>query len=82
MKFKGAVFRTTWLLLILGLSGCATHQMSHGVPNLSQVEPGVWRGGQPSPEGWQYLKSIGIKRDLKLNPILEASDELAMLNGM
>jgi tyrosine-protein phosphatase SIW14 len=83
MKFKGIMFKMMWLLLIaLGLCGCATQQISHGIPNLAQVEPGVWRGGQPDFEGWQYLKSLGIKRDLKLNIIHGASDALAISNGM
>ena len=80
MKFY--VFNLTWLLIVLELSGCATRQTTHGVPNLAQVEPGVWRGGQPNSEGWQYLKSLGIKKDLKLNPSHEASDELAVSNGI
>jgi tyrosine-protein phosphatase SIW14 len=83
MKLKRTMLNTARLLLIaLGLCGCATHQTSHGIPNLAQVGPGVWRGGQPNSEGWQYLKSLGVKRDLKLNPIREASDVLAISNGM
>jgi tyrosine-protein phosphatase SIW14 len=83
MKLKRTMLNTVWLLLAaLGLCGCATHQISHGIPNLAQVEAGVWRGGQPDFEGWQYLKSLGIKRDLKLNTIREASDALAISNGM
>ena len=83
MKMKRARLNTAWILLAaLGLCGCATHQISHGIPNLAEVEAGVWRGGQPNAEGWQYLKSLGIKRDLKLNPSPEASDLLAISNGM
>jgi len=82
MKFQGTLFNLMWLFLLFGLCGCATHQISHGIPNLAQVEPGVWRGGQPDSEGWEYLKSLGIKRDIKLNTSHEASDSLAISNGM
>ena len=82
MKFQGTLFNSVWLFLLFGLCGCATHQISHGVPNLAQVEPGVWRGGQPNSEGWEYLKSLGVKRDIKLNTNYEASDALAISNEM
>lgn len=40
---------------------------THGIPHFAEVEPGVYRGGQPGPEGWAYLKSLGVTYDLKLN---------------
>ena len=49
------------------LTGCATAPLTHGIPNLRQVEPGVWRGGQPTAEGWTYLASLGVTEDVKLN---------------
>ena len=49
----------------------------HGVPNLVEVSTGVWRSGQPNtPEAWAYLKSLGIKRVIKLNSESEGSDKL------
>src|SRR5262249_46501483 len=54
-------------------SGCASHA-PQGVPNLARVEPGIWRGGQPTQEGWRYLKSIGVCRIIKLNTSAESSD--------
>jgi tyrosine-protein phosphatase SIW14 len=70
-------------LLVVGLlASCATSQKpAHGVPNLAQVKPGIWRGGQPTAEGWQYLKSLGVHTSIKLNPVSEASDDLAASNG-
>jgi protein tyrosine/serine phosphatase len=82
MKFQETLFIPMWIVLLFGLCGCATQQISHGIPNLAQVEPGVWRGGQPNSEGWQYLKSLGIKQDVKLNTSQEGSDALALSNGM
>jgi hypothetical protein len=53
--------------------------MIHGVPNLAQVESGIWRGGQPTAEGWSYLKSVGITKSVKLNV---GKDALAESNGI
>jgi tyrosine-protein phosphatase SIW14 len=50
------------------LCGCAS-TITHGIPNLAQVEPGMWRGGQPSGEGWRWLKSQGVTNVVKLNEI-------------
>ncbi|HEY5041148.1 MAG TPA: hypothetical protein VIK53_04025 [Verrucomicrobiae bacterium] len=82
MKFQETQVNPMWLVLLFGLCGCATHQISHGVPNLALVEPGVWRGGQPNSKGWEYLKSLGIKQDVKINTSHESSDALAVSNGM
>jgi hypothetical protein len=51
-----------------------------GIPHLSQVEPGVWRGGQPkTPEAWAYLRhTLGLTNDIKLNTGEEASDQAAV----
>jgi hypothetical protein len=56
------------LLLVTGLfTGCSAMRVTHGIPNFEQVSPNVWRGGQPSMEGWDYLKTLGVQRVLKLN---------------
>ena len=54
-------------VLVVLVSGCATAPMTNGIPNLAQVEPGVWRGGQPTAAGWAWLRSQGVKWDVKLN---------------
>lgn len=69
------------IILAIGLTGlcsCAT-RAPHGLPNFSTVEPGIYRGGQPTVEGWKYLKSIGVKTVIKLN---QGTDDWAMTNGM
>ncbi len=53
--------------LLMLLVGCSTPPMQHGIPNFAVVEPGVYRGGQPTAEGWHYLRSIGVENDIKLN---------------
>jgi len=64
------------------LCGCATAPVTHGIPNLALVEPGVYRGGQPDAEGWAWLKAQGVAYDVKLNTWAEASDALASTNNI
>jgi len=64
------------------LCGCSTAPLTHGIPNFSQVDPRVYRGGQPTPEGWAWLKSQGVLYDLKLDTEGEGSDALAKSNGL
>jgi hypothetical protein len=52
------------------------------VPNLAQVEPGIWRGGQPTEQGWRDLRSLGITNVVKLNLESEGSDAAAERMGM
>ena len=66
----------------LALGGDTAPAAAHGIPHFAQVEPGVWRGGQPNAAGWEYLKSLGVKREMKLNARKEAADELAATNGI
>lgn len=75
------------LLILMGVAalfcgGCATTTMTHGIPNFAQVEPGIWRGGQPTDEGWNYLHSLGVKTDIKLNTEQEGTDVAADALGM
>lgn len=70
---------------LLALIGCTTVPtfVSHDIPNLRQVKPGVYRGGQPtSPAGWAYLRSLGLTNDVKLNLEKEGSDAGAKAVGM
>ena len=64
--------------------GCTTVPtvVSHGVPNLVMVDNGIYRGGQPTDEGWVYLKSLGVTNVVKLNEISEGSDQYAVRLGM
>ena len=69
-------------LVCLGCSCSTVNTVSHGIPNLAQVEPGIWRGGQPTAEGWKWLASQGVVLDIKLNPDDEGSDAAAVQCGM
>lgn len=70
------------LMVLVFCVSCASPRMNHGIPNLAQVEPGIWRGGQPNAEGWAYLKSLGVNRSIKLNPVSEGSDVMAESNSI
>lgn len=70
------------LLLLCLLLGCKSSPVTHGIPNLAQVEPGVWRGGQPTDEGWKWLKSQNVTVVIKLNTESEGSDWTAFNIGM
>lgn len=72
--------RASFVFLLL-FTGCHT-SMYHGIPNFCEVSPGIYRGGQPTTEGWKYLASIGIRQDIKLNTESEGSDEEAMSLGI
>ena len=57
---------------------------AHGVPNLRFVRNNVYRSGQPTVEGWDYLRTLfdGKRvRVLKLNFDDEGSDEPARAMG-
>lgn len=75
---------TVLILLAMGLvaCGCATEKLTNGVPNLVAVAPCVWRGGQPTAEGWAFLKRLGVKNVVKLNEDAEGSDAMARELGM
>lgn len=53
------------------LAGCSSNPalVTNGVPNLRQVDPGIWRCGQTT--NVAYLKSLGITDELKLNTMAE-----------
>lgn len=63
--------------LIVVACACQRTTVTNGVPNLRQVGPGVWRGGQPTDEGWTYLLSLGLTSVVKLNEQSEGRDSPA-----
>ena len=56
--------------------------VQHGVINLFAVEQNILRGGQPTAEGWSWLKSEGITDVIKLDTEGESSDAIAGSMGM
>ena len=71
-------------LFVVGflLCSCQTVPLDNGIPNFRQVTNSVYRGGQPNPDGWAYLKSIGVTNVVKLNEESEGSDADAVKLGM
>jgi hypothetical protein len=60
-------------LILLLLTGCV-QKMTHGIPNFAKVESNVWRGGEPSAEGWAFLQSLGVGKTLRLDYTNEIPD--------
>lgn len=57
-------------ILFMMVAACA--HVKSGDPNVPivnfrTVEPGFYRGGQPDAQGFQYLKSIGVKTVINMN---------------
>jgi protein-tyrosine phosphatase len=57
------------LLLVFGLPAFAAS--APGIKNFDQVDTHVYRGGQPTAEGFQYLAKLGVKTIVDLR---EAGD--------
>ncbi len=49
------------------LAGCVTRPVVNGVPNFAEVAAGIYRGGQPNAQGWQFLRTLGVTNIVKLN---------------
>ncbi len=76
--------RWTALFAALGFAGCASQSsLDHGVPNLVEVRPDVWRSGQPRlPSAWEYLSKLGVRHCLKLDFADEGTDDAAAVAGI
>ena len=57
--------RTRIFLFILGLPAFAGSS-APGIKNFHQVDEHVYRGAQPTDEGFQYLAKIGVKSVIDL----------------
>lgn len=68
--------------LVLLLCLASPCQAVKGIPHFKEVAPGVYRGGQPTAEGWVYLKAQGVKTVVKLDLPSEGSDADAVKLGM
>lgn len=66
------------------ITGCSTLSKSKDIPNLRSVDVSlnIWRGGQPTTNGWNQLWALGITNVLKLNTEQEGSDAYAESLGM
>src|SRR5947207_10105633 len=68
------------------LAGCQSlHPTRHTIPNFAAVNERhkVYRGGEPlAPEGWDYVKSLGVRTVIKLNTETESTDAGAKARGL
>lgn len=64
------------------MAGCTTSPVTHGIPNFHEVSIGVYRGGQPTAEGWDWLRSQGVTSDLKLNTTDECREPWLFTNAV
>lgn len=83
-KFAKSLFvRVALMFLGVSLLGCTSiPTVTNGISNFKEVAPGIYRGGQPTDEGWAYLHSKGVKTVIKLDLVSEGSDEKAIGYGM
>lgn len=71
------------ICFICSFAGCSSELYTNGVPNLDEVVPGkVFRGGQPTQEGWAHLEGLGVKTVVKLNFDAEGLDDEAWNHDM
>src|SRR5712691_3079197 len=76
--------RTRIFLFILGLPAFAGSS-APGIKNFHQVDEHVYRGAQPTDEGFQYLAKIGVKTVIDLREADErsqAEERLVTAAGM
>ena len=74
------------IFFLLALAACSPTVITHGVPNLAQVNAAVWRSGQiTTREGWEHIRQVTHAKRvhvLKLNfELTEGSDDLARALG-
>lgn len=61
-----AVLRAGIIVCVITIAGCAP-TLTHGIPNLVQIEPGLYRGGEPTAVGWAYLRAQGVRTVVQLD---------------
>src|SRR5712691_10062210 len=59
MKYYPKATLLAWLLV--STVSWASERQAPGVPHFFQVNDHIYRGGQPSNEGWSSLAKMGIK---------------------
>lgn len=79
------VLSLTAATLLMALS-CATQAGSHGperltvlIPRFEQVAPGLFRGGQPTPAGFELLRARGIRTVINLRQELDEKAQVEKL---
>jgi tyrosine-protein phosphatase SIW14 len=73
-----AITRSLVAIFVIGLSACAKPSMQ-GIDNFYQVDEHVYRGAQPTVEGFKYLAKLGVNTVLDLRAPGGRSTEEAQL---
>ena len=84
---RGAVIAAASVFLLTGVGGASTPPANRpetwaqpvkleGVPNLYRVSDELYRGDQPSPQGMQNLKQLGLKTIINLRSFHSDRDEI------
>lgn len=61
------IFQSFLLVVALpSISNCATNPIAEGIPNFHQVDGNIYRGGQPTAQGWISLGRLGVKTVIDL----------------
>ena len=70
--------RSLMAIFVISVPACARPSVK-GIDNFYQVGANVYRGGQPTPEGFKYLARLGLKNVLDLREQGRRSAEEAQL---
>src|SRR5215471_3805448 len=76
---------TTRLFTLLSLTAPVFAGSVPGIKNFDQVDANVYRGGQPTEEGFQYLSKLGVKTIIDLREFdarSQAEERLVASDGM
>lgn len=57
-----------------GTPGWATRRTVEGVENFGEVAPGIFRGAQPTKEGYESLRKLGVKTIVSLRELHSEKD--------
>jgi tyrosine-protein phosphatase SIW14 len=67
-------YTSLWLFLVLVCyPAMGADPTPTGIPNFHHVNEHIYRGGQPSSEGWDSLTKLGVKTVIDLRPANEHS---------
>lgn len=82
---KTHLFSCTTLLVVAAcIPGWAEQAAPNGVPNFHQVNDHIYRGAQPSKDGWKSLSALGVKTviDLRGDPSFQREAKAVQAAGM
>ncbi|MDE2099800.1 MAG: tyrosine-protein phosphatase [Patescibacteria group bacterium] len=86
MKWPVRRWLTGWTLAAV-LAGCIQLPKRPaapfgGIAHFGYVTPEIYRGGQPTPAGFDYLKKLGVRTVVKLDTDAQGNDAYAESIGM